>query len=101
MYLEYKMKKTLEFMMLERVFLLSGALAFSGLGILLIHWGAAAEYIMIFFTLANGLVGALLRGLISPGDFKDVNGNGGQGQMIPLYPTPKRIPPSHTEDNKS
>ncbi len=49
----------------ERIILLSGAVIFALMSVVLIHWKADKEYVIAFFGLSNGLIGALVRGIVT------------------------------------
>jgi hypothetical protein len=66
-------QKAFDYIAIEHIFLILAALAFSGLAILLIHWNASGEHIGAFLTIANGLIGALLRGLVGNGRTNNAN----------------------------
>jgi hypothetical protein len=63
----HKTSRAFEFIIVEHVFLLLGALAFAAIAILLIDMKAENEYITTCFSSASALLGALLRGLITTG----------------------------------
>lgn len=47
----------------EKVVLCLMAFTFAVMAMILIHWGADKDYVMIPFGLSNMLIGALLRGI--------------------------------------
>jgi hypothetical protein len=56
-------KYLLQYLMDEKIVVSTLAIIFSLVVLVLIHWHADKEYVMLFGTFISGLVGALLRGI--------------------------------------
>jgi hypothetical protein len=57
------MRSIWEWLLDEKIVLSALAMSFAGITVLLIHWNADKEYVMLFGGFISGLVGALLRGI--------------------------------------